>query len=140
MDKGKALRTDFQVQAGSTVTLIGVSILSWLSDQWLIWAVILLLLLVIWQFFTGIYIASEFKMMYRGLPPGALLILVTMSILFAAADFTWGLLISLCLFPLILLSNVVLAATDLHRWQASHKVNRWHPHKENILDTEDMFS
>lgn len=139
MDKGKVLRIDFQVQVASIAALIVLCMLSWLGGQWLSYGIILLLLLVIWQFFSGIYIAAEFKMLHRGVPPGALLVLVTLCILFAAAEFTSGLLIGACLFPIILLSNVILAASDWYSWYSSQKINTWHPHRETILDTEDIF-
>lgn len=139
MDKGKVLRTDFQVQAASMVALIGIIGWSGVFGQGMNWLLLLLSLLVIWQFFSGIYIASEFKMLYRGVPPGALLILVTLCILFAAADFTMGLLIGAYLFPLILLSNVVLAVADWYRWHTAKKSKQWQLHQETILDTDDMF-
>ncbi len=139
MDKGKVLRTDFQVQTASTVALIGTLGWSGVFGQGMTWVLLLLSLLVIWQFFCGIYLAAEFKMLYRGVPPGALLILVTLCILFAAADFTMGLLIGACLFPLILLSNVVLAVADWYRWHTAKKNKPWRLHHETILDTDDMF-
>ena len=50
MDKGKVLRTDFQVQTASTVALIGTLGWSGVFGQGMTWVLLLLSLLVIWQF------------------------------------------------------------------------------------------
>jgi len=138
MNKQKALRTDFWVQLTGVILLIATAILSRFFGQMLSWSMVVLLMLVIWQFFSGIYIAVEFKMWYRGVPSGGLLVLVTLAILFAASQFTIGLFIALCIFPLILLSNLAMAAADWYRLQHK-KRSRWHPPQETILDAEDIF-
>lgn len=135
MEKGKVLRLDLIAQLTAVAILLLFIILSQTQQLPLYWAAIVLIILVVWQFFFGIYIATAFKMFYRGVPPGALLILVTVAILFAVAAFDLGLLFSFCLFPLILLSNLVLAMVDWFRWKARHT----HPSAEAILDTDDIF-
>lgn len=141
MDKHKVLHTDFLAQmafVGSILTLVALSLA---QGQLLTWGIVVFLLLIIWQFFSGVYIAAEFKMWYRLIPPLALMVLVTIAILFAVLEFTLGLFISLCLFPLILLGNVTLATLDWYQqnYQSYKKWKRWHPIQETILDTEDMF-
>lgn len=141
MDKHKVIHTDFLAQmvfVGLILTLLALSLA---QGQLLTWGIVVLLLLIIWQFFSGVYIAAEFKMWHRLIPPLALMVLVTIAILFAALEFTLGVFISLCLFPLVLLSNVTLALLDWYqqRHQFYKRWKGWHPIQETILDTEDMF-
>lgn len=141
MDKHKVLHTDFLAQIVFVGLMLTLVALSFVQGQLLTWGIVVLLLMIIWQFFSGVYIAAEFKMWYRLIPPLALMVLVTVAILFAALEFTLGLFISLCLFPLILLSNVTLATLDWYQQhhQSYKKWKGWRPIQETILDTEDMF-
>lgn len=140
MNKRQILRIDFFVQVALLGITAGAIGWEWFFGKGSSWALLSALLFVIWQFFSGIYIAAEFKMWYRGVPPGTLMMLITVAILLAAAgsDTVFGIIL-LILVPLVLLSNLILAAVDWYRFGHRQKLGKWSTDKETILDTQDVF-
>lgn len=136
MNKRKVVRTDFFVQVVLIVIAIGAFLSPYNYGLSGSVALIFFVLFVVWQFFSNIYIAAEFKMRYRNIPPAALLLLV-----FIAASGVNDILsiITALLVPMVLLGNLVLAGIDWYRLERQHEASQWHPDKDRILDTEDTF-
>ncbi len=140
MDKRKVVRTDFFVQAALIIIAIGAFLSPYKYGSSGSVAVVCFVLFVIWQFFSNIYIATEFKMRYRFIPPVTFLLLVIMAFALDAYNVN-GILsgIAFLLIPIVLLGNLVLAGIDWYRLERQHAASRWHPDKDRILDTEDIF-
>jgi|GEM_PF-4523545 peptidoglycan/LPS O-acetylase OafA/YrhL len=140
MSQKQIVRLDLIIQLTGISLLVGMIVLVFEHSNRLHWLLFILVPLVIWQFLSGIYTAVEFKRWYRIVLPGALLVLVTICILLAAARWiTDTLLISLCLFPLILIANVVLAVVDWYQICHAPKIMGRQPGPDQILDAEEIF-
>lgn len=139
MEKGQALQMDFMIQAILSGITVGIAVVILLYGMLWTLGVCTFLVLLIYQFFSGVYLAAEYKLFYRGFLPAALLILVTLSILFAAFNFRMGVLFALYLTPVLSLGNFVFSSFDwLKSKQEQEKLN-WNTKHEHILDSKEVF-
>lgn len=138
MNKRKIIRTDFLVQAilfACTVVSVGI----WLalgSSNYMVCVVIFLMLLS-WQFFSGIYIAAELGRWYRGALPMLLLVGLVVSILLLAFGIPMGIFAAFGLAPVIAIANFVVGLVDFRQYQESQIPKKIGD--ERILDSGDLF-
>lgn len=139
MQKGTALYTDFLLQGILTGIIILTGFIMGRYGMWWTLGICTFLVLLVYQFFSGVYLAAEYKLFYRGLLPAALLVLVTVSILFAAFNLRMGVFFALYLTPVLSLGNLVFSAFDWLKSKKEHTNLDWNTRHEHILDSKEVF-
>jgi len=138
MNQRKIIRTDFWVQSilfGGTV----VSLVVWLrlgSPNEVI-CLSAFLLLLSWQFFSGIFIAAELRRWYRGALPICLLLAMVLSILLLTAGLPTGVFAAFGLAPVIALANFAVGFADYQ--QNRERIFPGQFENDHILDSGDLF-
>ena len=138
MNQRRIIRTDFWVQSilfGGTV----VSLVIWLrlgSPNEVI-CLSAFLLLLSWQFFSGIFIAAELGRWYRGALPICLLLALVLSILLLAAGLPTGVFAAFGLAPIIALTNFAVGFADYRQYGRHLFYQKFGD--ERILDSGDLF-
>lgn len=138
MNQRRILRTDLIVQC-IFLSLLGIALLFWLALGLVSYlaGTSAFLLLLSWQFFSGIYIASELKWWYRGAIPMALLVAMVMSILLIALGMRMGILLAFGLAPVIAATNFVVSIMDFQK--SNRNITFINKNNEKILDSEEIF-
>lgn len=139
MNQRRILRTDLIVQC-IFLTLFGIALLLWLALGLVSYLVgtSAFLLLLSWQFFSGIYIAAELKWWYRGAIPMALLMAMVMSILLIALGMRTGVLLAFGLAPVIAIANFIVSIMDFQK--SNRNITLINKNIEKILDSEEIFN
>lgn len=137
MDKRKMIRTDAILQS----VLLGLTVVALGLWFWLETAnyhfVVMFLVLLSWQFFSGVYIAVELKRWYRAALPASLLIAFVLGILLIAVGLPLGVWVVLGLTPIISITNYVVGLID---FQSTKKYKSFLSIQDDrILDSGDLF-
>ncbi|MFN7117928.1 MAG: hypothetical protein ACK4TA_14095 [Saprospiraceae bacterium] len=133
MNKRQVLRIDFFVQVGMILFMLGTGTWSYFYGQSISWVLLLFFLFIIWQFFSAIYMAAEFKMWHRSIPPIALVLLIVLGIALGQG------IVALLFMPFMLLANLLLAGMDWYRAVQQYRMRLWQNDSDTILDTEEIF-
>lgn len=138
MNQRKILRTDLIVQC-TFLSLFALVMLLWLVAGVVnyIAGTSVFLLLLSWQFFSGIYIAAELKWWYRGAIPVALLVVMVLSILLIALGLRTGVLLAFGLAPVIAIVNFLVSVLDFQK--SNKNITAVNKSSEKILDSEEIF-
>lgn len=139
MNQRRILRTDLIVQC-VFLSLFAIALLLWLALGLVNYlaGTSAFLLLLSWQFFSGIYIAAELKWWYRGAIPMALLMVMVVSILLIALGMRTGVLLVFGLAPVIAIANFIVSIMDFQK--SNRKITLVNKKIEGILDSEEIFN
>lgn len=100
-------------------------------------ALIAFLLLLAWQFFSGIYIGVEFKMKHRSLFQIGYFCLGIIGLIFTVAGMPMGLAVVFSFTPVFMLVYFLVACFDLRRTILKEKSEVFGDDK--VLDSGDIF-
>ncbi len=101
-------------------------------------AIIGFLLLLAWQFFSGIYIGVELKMKHRSLFQIGYFCLGIVGLLFTVMGIPMGLIIVFSSTPVFMLIYFIVACFDLHRTIIKEKSEAIGD--DQVLDSGDIFN
>ncbi len=140
MNERKIIRTDFWVQAILFACIV-VPFLIWLlagkSETNFLQCIVSFLVLLAWQFFSGIQMAAELGRWYRGISSACLLIGLVLGIVLLSMDLPTGGWITFYLMPITVATNLIIGVIDFQKYertQLREKIGN-----EHILDSGDLF-
>ena len=140
MKEKRILQTDVLMQSILILTIVitllmGLGQTGWEGTFYL--GMIAFILLLAWQFFSGIYIGVELKMRHRGFFQFGYFLLGIIGLLFTILGLPFGLLVVFTITPVVMLVYFTVCCFDLRSLIV--RKNRRLLGDEKVLDSGELF-